>query len=124
MADWREKAKQENFSAVDNETLEKVCGYFTNHAHRMRYKDYLAEGLPVASGVIEGACRNVVKDRMEHSGMRWTMKGAHAMLGLRSIRLSGLWDEFMQYWRKEEGRRCYPGMEAANDERFATVRLA
>ena len=124
MADWREKAKQENFSAADNEALEKICGYFTNHAHRMRYKDYLAQGLPVASGVIEGACRNVVKDRMEHSGMRWTMKGAHAMLGLRSIRLSGLWDEFMQYWRKEEGLRRYSGMNAANDERFVTVRLA
>lgn len=124
IADWREKAKQEKFSASAHEKLEKVCGYFTNHAHRMRYKDYLEQGLPVASGVIEGACRNVVKDRMEHSGMRWTMKGANAMLELRSIKLSGLWDEFMQAWREQEVQRCYPSAKAANDEKFAILKQA
>ena len=122
--DWREKAKQEQFSVSGHEKLEKVCGYFTNHAHRMRYKDYLEKGLPVASGVIEGACRNVVKDRMEHSGMHWTMKGANAMLELRSIQLSGLWDEFMQNWREREVQRCYPSAKAANDEQFALLKQA
>jgi len=121
---WRGKAQQEALTPSATETLEKVCGYFTNHAHRMRYKDYLEQGLPVASGVIEGACRNVVKDRMEQSGMRWTMKGAHAMLGLRSIQLSGLWDEFMQWRIGQETRRLYPSAEPANDQRFAQGRLA
>lgn len=122
--DWREKARQENVSVAVYEKLEKVCTYFTNHAHRMRYKDYLQKGLPIASGVIEGACRNVVKDRMEHSGMRWTMKGANAMLELRSIQLSGLWDQFMQDWREQEGKRCYSSAMAVNDEQFAMLQLA
>lgn len=115
--EWRAKAARKAFTPAQYDALETVCGYFTNHAHRMRYKDYLDHGLPIASGVIEGACRNVVKDRMEHSGMRWTMKGAHAMLALRSIELSGLWDKFMPFWRQREGQRLY-STTAANDEVF------
>lgn len=115
--EWRAKAVRDVFTPAQHNALETVCGYFTHHAHRMRYKDYLEEGWPIASGVIEGACRNVVKDRMEHSGMRWTMKGAHAMLALRSIELSGLWDKFMKFWRQRESQRLY-STAAANDEVF------
>ncbi len=46
----------------------------------MYYDQYLEKGYPIASGVIKGACRNFVKDRMERAGMRWTVKGAQAML--------------------------------------------
>ena len=80
----------------------------------MAYDDYLAAGYPIASGVIEGACRHVVKDRMERSGMRWILHGAHSMLGLRCIYLSGLWDEFIQFHIDQEGRRLYP-RSATND---------
>jgi len=61
----------------------------------MAYDVYLQLGFPIASGVIEGACRCVVKDRMERSGMRWVLSGARAMLSLRCISLSRLWDEYM-----------------------------
>ena len=91
-----------------------ICGYFETHSHRMAYDEYLAAGYPIASGVIEGACRCVVKDRMERSGMRWVLKGAHAMLGLRSIHLSGLWNEFMRFHTDRECERLYPN-RAAND---------
>ncbi|MEZ5480255.1 MAG: hypothetical protein R3E95_23070, partial [Thiolinea sp.] len=121
---WRAKAQPAALSPAAQETLEKVCGYFTNHAHRMRYKDYLEQGLPVASGVIEGACRHVVKDRMEQSGMRWTMTGAHAMLSLRSLQLSGLWEAFMQWRIEQETQRLYSSAEAANDQSFAHRKLA
>ncbi len=97
------------------ETLESICGYFETHNHRMAYDEYLSTGYPIASGVIEGACRNVVKDRMERSGMRWVLKGAHAMLGLRSIHLSGLWEEFMRFHIDRECRRLYPN-RASNDD--------
>ena len=121
-----EKSRQMLLTEAGCQTLETVCTYFTNHAHRMRYGDYLAKGFPVASGVIEGACRHVVKDRMEQSGMRWTMKGAHAMLGLRSVQLSGLWDEFRQHWREQESQRLYPNRErlAANEEVYAMPKAA
>lgn len=95
--------------------LERILGYFRNNAHRMIYNEYLAAGYPIASGIIEGACRCVVKDRMERSGMRWVIDGASAMLDLRSITLSGLWKPFTQFRISRELQRLYP-YSAANDE--------
>ena len=97
-----------------HEALERICGYYSNNAHRMAYDVYLQHGFPIASGVIEGACRCVVKDRMERSGMRWVLAGANAMLNMRSIYLSDLWEPFMQYRIRAESQRLYPGL-AAND---------
>ena len=74
----------------------------------MNYHEYLAEGTPIASGVIDGACRNLVKDRMEHSGMRWVLDGAHAMLELRSIFLGPLWDRVIQFRIEKQRARLYP----------------
>jgi hypothetical protein len=74
----------------------------------MRYNEYLAKGYPIASGVIEGACRHYVKDRMERAGMSWVQAGAQAMLELRSTALNGDWDEFMGFRREQETERLYP----------------
>ena len=74
--------------------VDRVCGYFSAHRHRMKYDEYLARGYPVATGVIEGACRHLVKDRMERSGMKWTCHGARELLHLRCLRASGYWSEF------------------------------
>jgi hypothetical protein len=63
--------------------------------------------------VIEGVCRHVVKDRMERSGMRWVLEGAHAMLGSLSIHRRGLWEEFKRFHIDRDRRRLYP--HAAND---------
>jgi len=57
----------------------------------MRYNEYLAKGYPVGSGMIEGACRSFVKDRMELAGMRWSEVGAEAMLELRLINVNKKW---------------------------------
>ena len=112
--------------------LNQICGYFKNNTHRMAYQDYLAAGYPIASGIIEGACRNVVNDRMERTGMRWSLSGAHAMLGLRSIELSQLWGDFIKFCIKQASTRLYPHIIlkkatetdiafcAANDEYFIT----
>lgn len=96
--------------------LETVCRYFKNNAHRMRYDEYLEKGYPIASGVIEGACRYVVKDRMERTGMRWVLNGAHSMLELRSVYASGLWDEFTDFRMAKERERLYA--DAENVERL------
>ncbi len=74
----------------------------------------IEHGFPIASGVIEGACRCVVKDRMERSGMRWVMSGARAMLGMRCIYLSDLWEEFIKFRIQRKSQRLYPGY-ATND---------
>jgi hypothetical protein len=79
-----------------------VCGYFENNAHRMRYDEYLRAGYPIATGVIEGACRHLVKDRMERSGMRWRLDGAQAMLNVRAVWQSSYWEAFQTYRIKHE----------------------
>jgi len=84
-------------SAAKARALQSVLGYFENNRNHMRYDTYLAAGYPIGSGVAEGACRHVVKDRMEGSGMRWTLEGAQAMLDLRAIYLNDDWDAFMAY---------------------------
>ncbi|NEX22256.1 hypothetical protein G3480_18420 [Thiorhodococcus mannitoliphagus] len=77
----------------------------------------LAEGLPIATGVIEGACRCLVKDRMERAGMRWVISGAQSMLALRSITLSGLWEDFIAF-RIREDLRLHDGQAAANADSY------
>jgi hypothetical protein len=88
--------------------LQRICGYFENNRHRMRYHEYLAQGYPIASGVIEGACRNVVKDRLERTGMNWTIPGAQAMLNLRCIYLTEQWEPFIKFRIARETQRLYP----------------
>jgi len=88
--------------------LRTICGYLEKNRHRMRYHEYLAEGYPIASGVIEGACRHVVKDRLERTGMNWIIPGAQAMLNLRCIYLTEQWDSFITFRIARETKRLYP----------------
>jgi hypothetical protein len=78
--------------------IEKSCGYLADRSRTrlMHYEEALRDGLPIATGVIEGACRYLVKDRMDRTGARWSLSGAEAVLRLRAIRASGDFDE---YWR-------------------------
>ena len=93
-------------------SLSAVIGYLENNRAHMKYDEYLAAGYPIGSGVAEGACRHVVKDRMEQTGMRWTVQGAQAMLHLRSIYLNGDWDSFLQHRIEAEQTTLY-GKRAA-----------
>jgi len=90
----RQMATKHHLQGQPRKELETVCGYFANNAHRMKYDEYLRAGYPIASGVIEGACRHFVKDRMERSGMRWRLAGAQAMLDVRAVFLSSYWEDF------------------------------
>lgn len=89
------------------EPVDDAIRYFTNKASYMRYDLYLARGWPIASGVIEGACRHVVRDRMERSGMIWARPGAHAMLQLRAVRINDDWDDYQRFRRHREHLRLY-----------------
>ncbi len=112
----RWKGTHAGFGKKKQKDLEGICGYLENNAHRMRYDEYLAAGYPIASGVIEGACRYLVKDRMERTGMRWVLNGAHSMLALRSVCLSGLWDEFARFRIEKERLRLYPDSYAEDPD--------
>lgn len=88
-----------------------VCNYFENNADRMRYDSYLRLGYPIATGVIEGACRHMIKDRMEQSGMRWTLEGAEAMIDLRAVNASSEAEAFHEWRQLEEAKRVHPHRE-------------
>ncbi len=110
----RRMGTMKNLRGKKLKKLEKVCTYFQNNKYRMRYDEYLEAGYPVASGVIEGACKNYVKDRMERSGMSWVLDGAQSMLEVRSVFLGGYWDEFMKFYIEKQLSRLYK-KTAAND---------
>ena len=98
-------------------TLAGVAKYLENNRDFMRYDAYLAAGYPIGSGVAEGACRHLVKDRLEQTGMRWTVDGAQAMLHLRATYLNGDWEAFYEYRVEEEQRRLYQAQ--AQEPQFA-----
>ena len=71
----------------------------------IRYAELLARGFPIASGVIEGACRHLVQDRMGITGARWGLASAEAVLRLRALRSNGDWDEYWLFHLKQEELR-------------------
>ena len=83
-------------TGTKRKALEKAITYFASHKKWMRYDEYLAAGMPIATGVVESACGSVVKKRMEGSGKRWSVEGAEAILLLRSLDKS---DDYITYWR-------------------------
>jgi hypothetical protein len=83
-----------------------VCAdYLTKYRELTRYADALREGLPIATGVIEGACRYIVRDRMDKTGARWSVAGAEAVLQLRALRTNGDFDASWQHHTAAEYRR-------------------
>ena len=93
---------------ANRQRLRKACNFLKANEHRMRYDEYLQAGYPIATGVIEGACRHVIKDRLERAGMRWQVPGAQAMLHLRAVSASGDWESFQHFRVKSENQRLYP----------------
>ena len=91
--------------------LKSAIGFLHRNRRYMHYDQYLAAGYPIGSGVAEGACGHLVKDRMERTGMRWVVPSAQAMLDLRALHASDKWDEYQTYRINTESRRLYPYQE-------------
>ena len=87
-----------------------AASYYNSNKARMRYNEYLAQGLPIASGSVEGACKNLIKDRMERSGMRWSSQGAEAMVKMRAIYLSKDLEEYWNWHIAQEQLRLYSSL--------------
>ncbi len=92
----RRSATLRKLSSEQRVPVDKCADYLLKYAEFLRYDQYLKAGLPIATGVIEGACRHLIKDRMDLTGARWSLRGAEAVLRLRSLRSSG---DFEEYWR-------------------------
>ena len=107
LRNFRPLVKMHHLKGAKKATVEAAITYYENNQQHMRYDEYLAAGYPIASGVAEGACKHLVKDRMECAGMRWELEGAQAILSLRAIYLNGLWDQFIAYRVATEQTRLY-----------------
>jgi hypothetical protein len=99
--------KGKKLTASQRRTIHSAITYFENNRGYMKYDEYLAAGYPIGSGMAEGACRHVVKDRLELTGMRWTLPGAQSMLHLRAIYLNDDWNAFLDSYIETEQARLY-----------------
>jgi hypothetical protein len=115
----REMGTKRQLTGAKKKTLAKACTYLKNNRQRMRYDEYLAKGYPIASGAIEGACRHLIKDRLERAGMHWTPGAAQAMLDVRSTYINGDWELYQTYRIQRETDRLYPHREVVEGPQFA-----
>ena len=105
----RQSVTKRRLFGAKRKTLWAVADYLHRNRARMRYDQYLAHGWPIASGPVEGACKNLIKDRMERSGMRWTEEMAEAIVQLRAIYLSGDFDRYWSFHIAKDQQRLHPG---------------
>jgi hypothetical protein len=118
MRTLRRHAQERGLPSAKKKALARICSYLHKNRQRMRYDEYLSAGYPIASGVIEGACRHLIKDRMERAGMHWTLSGAQSMLDLRSVWIGGNWELFQQQRIERETKRLYPHRDLVAGETF------
>jgi len=105
----RRAATRKQLSQNERKPVDRTANYIENNQLRLQYDQALAQGLPIATGVIEGACRHLVKDRMDITGARWGLERAEAILKLRSLKISGDLPAYMEFHFNRELKRNYPG---------------
>jgi hypothetical protein len=109
----RRGATLKGMSPTQREPIDPCATYLANHASYLNYPHYLAQGYPIATGVIEGACRYLVKDRMEITGARWGLEGGEAVLKLRALYING---DFNAYWAFHESQEYQRNHQAKFSE--------
>ena len=92
----RRRATTYGYSPAERAGADECARYLDNKKDHLDYARALRKGWPIATGIIEGACRHIVKDRMDITGARWGLEGAEAVLRLRALIASG---DFGAYWR-------------------------
>jgi hypothetical protein len=103
----KQMLSKHELSNVATNSLNQVIGYLERNRKHMRYEICLARGYPIGSGVIEGACRNLINDRLELTGMSWSLQGAESMMRLRAVHINKDWDTFWKRRRTAERQRLY-----------------
>ncbi len=101
----RRGATARGMSSKQREPIDQCATYLANHAAYLNYPYYLAQGYPIATGVIEGACRHLVKDRMDITGARWGLEGGEAVLKLRALVINGDVDAYWDFHEQQEYQR-------------------
>jgi hypothetical protein len=111
-AGMRRSATRQGLAEEARVGVDACADYLLKYAPYVRYDRYLGEGLPIATGVIEGACRYLVKDRMDRTGARWSLHGAEAVLRLRALRSSGDFEAYWRFHEQQEYRRHHAAQYA------------
>jgi hypothetical protein len=103
----RRKATMLGLDAAARRNADACADYLLAKSPYLDYPTALAHGWPIATGVIEGACRHVVKDRMDITGARWGLQGAEAVLKLRALRTNHDWDDYWPFHLAQEHKRVH-----------------
>jgi hypothetical protein len=108
----RQSATIHQLSSDKRKAVDKCAEYLDKYGPILQYDEYLSQGLPIATGVIEGACRHLIKDRMDRTGARWRLKRAEAVLKIRSLRSSGDFDAYWKFHQAREHQRNHAAKAA------------
>ena len=110
----RRKATTHSLEPGARRNADRCAGYLLAKRDYLNYPQALAAGWPIATGIIEGACRHLVKDRLDLTGARWGLHGAEAILKLRALRSNGDFDAYWRYHLAQERRRVHQSRYADN----------
>ena len=119
----RRWATVQKLSSSQREPIDHCTTYLSNHVSYLNYPAYLAKGYPIATGVIEGACRYLVKDRMEITGARWGLEGGEAVLKLRALVINGDFEAYWAFHETQEYHRNHQAKFAENPSARAPLKL-
>ena len=124
IADLTAETARMTWNEPQRTAIQRTIGYYVRNQAYMQYDRYLAQGWPIGTGVVEGACGHLVKDRMEQAGMRWTQDGAQAILDLRAVRVNHDWDAYWQFHRQQQHERLYGAAPTAALPEAQVVQMA
>jgi hypothetical protein len=110
----RRRATRTGLDPPQRRNADRAADYLANKAPYLDYPTALSHGWPIATGVIEGACRHLVKDRMDLTGARWSLDGAEAILKLRALRTNGDLDRYWNFHLDREHQRVHQSRYADN----------
>lgn len=116
----RRSATLQNLTEKERGNVDLCADYLLKYSDYLHYDQYLAQGFPIASGVIEGACRHLICDRMDITGARWRLDRAEAVLQIRALRSSGHFDEYWTFHKLQEFKRNHASKFLNADSIFST----
>lgn len=103
----RQMAMRRKLTAEQRRPVDECARYLVNHHQFLHYDRALRDGLPISTGVVEGACRYLVQDRMGKTGARWSLSGAEAVLKLRALWTNGDFDAYWAFHLEQEQQRIH-----------------
>lgn len=116
----RMSAAKRKLTRAQRKTAKDCSRYISRHKAYMQYARYLKRGYPIGTGVIEGACRYLIKDRMDITGARWSVSGAESVLKLRSLVTSGDFDEYWAFHLQREYDKNH-GLKIGNSDQIKSL---